>query len=43
MPKNPYKVRGRPEKNLSRLRRERAYARGGSRPGDRPNPPKVTA
>lgn len=38
--KRPYSVRGRPEKNPAKLRRERAYARGASRPGDKPNPPK---
>lgn len=39
MPKAPYSERGRPEKNPARLRRERAYARGASRPGDKPNEP----
>lgn len=37
--KAPYKVRGRPEKNPNRLRAERAYKRGASKPGDRPNAP----
>lgn len=37
--KRPYKARGRPEKNPRRLRQERAWARGASRPGTAPNPP----